>query len=143
MADNNRSSDRSRSDRNQSHQNRDRRRDRIVEGVKSRPYTAAAVATLAGAAGAAAYFLSRRDSDKPLMNWGQSDSNSEQKSGASAYKQGSTSKSRTLETASASPSASAGTGATSGTGKGSAKGSTGLDQSAQDQTKTGSIAYGA
>ena len=142
MAENNRNNDRNRS----SNQNRDRRRDRIVEGVKSRPYTAAAVATLAGAAGAAAYFLSRRDSDKPLMNWGQSDSNSEQKAGASAFKQGSTSSDSTLETASTTPSASAGTGATSGTSKSSGssrKGTTGLDETASDQTKTGSIAYGA
>jgi hypothetical protein len=154
---------------------RDRKRDKIINGVKDRPYTAAAVATIAGAAGAAAYFLSRKSEDKPLMNWGKSSSESDSIKGAGAYKpQGSTTNSSTLETASRSPSSSAGLGATregvsdnrttgtsdsatsalatgttgSSSTKGAkssskASGSTGLDETAKDQTKVGSVAYGA
>lgn len=160
---------RSNTDRTRSHKaNRDRKRDRLVEGVKNRPYTTAAVATLAAGAGAAAFLLTRSKSDKPLINWGQS-SDSERQSGTQAGRtQGSTSSSSTLETSSASPSSSAGmsagTGASSASsiakdiGAGSqsatsrtpaqagadlAKGGTGLDQTAEDQTKTGAIAYGA
>jgi hypothetical protein len=153
---------------------RDRKRDKIINGVKDRPYTAAAVATIAGAAGAAAYFLSRKSEDKPLMNWGKS-SDGDSIKGAGAYKQqGSTTNSSTLETASRSPSSSAGLGATregvsdnrttgtsdsatsalatgttgSSSTKGAkssskASGSTGLDETAKDQTKVGSVAYGA
>nr|WP_314444695.1 hypothetical protein [uncultured Sphingomonas sp.] len=91
---------------------RDRRRDRVVNTVKERPYAAAALATVA--AGAAAFFLTRGKSDKPLMNWGQ-DTPGDHVKGAGAYKQqGSTSSDRSLETSSASPSSSAGLGAGTG-----------------------------
>lgn len=91
---------------------RDRRRDQVLNTVKERPYTAAALATVA--AGAAAFFLTRGKSDKPLMNWGQQ-SEGDRLKGAGAYKQqGSTTSDRSLETTSASPSSSAG--ASAGTG---------------------------
>lgn len=90
---------------------RDRRRDQVLNTVKERPYAAAALATVA--AGAAAFFLTRSKSDKPLMNWGQ-DSQGDRVKGAGAYKQGSSGNDRSLETASASPSSSAGTGAGTG-----------------------------
>lgn len=95
---------------------RDRRRDRVVSTVKERPYAAAALATVA--AGAAAFFLTRSKSDKPLMNWGQ-ESEGDRLKGAGAFKQsgkqqGSTTSDRSLETATASPSSSAGTGAGTG-----------------------------
>ncbi|GAA4015888.1 hypothetical protein GCM10022280_13400 [Sphingomonas swuensis] len=89
--------------------NRERRRDRVIDTVKDRPYATAALATVA--AGAAAFFLTRGKSDKPLMDWG-SKSEGDHKSGASAFKpQGSTSTDGALETGSASPSSSAGIGA--------------------------------
>jgi hypothetical protein len=111
--DNNRSSDsRGHSTQNRKTADRDRRRDRVVNTVKERPYTAAALATVA--AGAAAFFLTRGKSDKPLMNWGQ-DSKGDNLKGAGAYKQqGSTTSRRSLETTSTSPSSSAGTGAGTG-----------------------------
>lgn len=91
---------------------RDRRRDQVLNTVKERPYAAAALATVA--AGAAAFFLTRGKSDKPLMNWGQ-EGQGDRLKGAGAYKQqGSTASDRSLETASASPSSSAGTGAGTG-----------------------------
>lgn len=91
---------------------RERRRDKVVNTVKERPYTAAALATVA--AGAAAFFLTRSKSEKPLLNWGQ-ETGGDHVKGAGAYKQqGSTTSDRSLETASSSPSSSAGTGAGTG-----------------------------
>lgn len=142
---------------------RNRKRDRIVDGVKSRPYTVAAVAT--AAAGAAAFLLSRK-SDRPLMNWGQDDTGAGTSDSAKAADrletQGSTTMATSLETASTSPSSSAGIGSgketspssvksstgsaigqSSATGVSKTTGSTGLDETAKDQTKTGSVAYGA
>lgn len=88
---------------------RDRRRDRVVNKVKERPYTTAALATVA--AGAAAFFLTRGSkSDKPLINWSK-DGQGDTVKGAGAFKQGSTTSDRSLETASTSPSSSAGVGA--------------------------------
>ncbi|NJC06390.1 hypothetical protein GGQ97_002183 [Sphingomonas kaistensis] len=151
---------------------RERRRDRVVNTVKERPYTAAALATVA--AGAAAFFLTRSKSDKPLMNWGQETTGKQQDLAASD---------RSLETASTAPSGSAGTSsgspsavraaslaatgsstnaaATPGTdaatasttGSAQANAATpdaaaksvgaGLDQTAKTDTKVGAISYGA
>ena len=53
----------------------------VVNTVKERPYTAAALATVA--AGAAAFFLTRGKSDKPLMKWGQEPQGNDGASGTS------------------------------------------------------------
>ncbi|UUR08501.1 hypothetical protein [Sphingomonas glaciei] len=91
---------------------RDRRRDAVVNTVKERPYAAAALATVA--AGAAAFFLTRSKSDKPLMNWGQDTTGDTVMDSSARKQQGSTTSDRSLETASTSPSSSAGTGAGTG-----------------------------
>lgn len=75
---------------------RERRRDAVVNTVKERPYTAAALATVA--AGAAAFFLTRGKSDKPLMKWGQEPQGDHVK-GAAAFKQGGSITDSSLETA--------------------------------------------
>lgn len=149
---------------------REGRRVRVVNTVKERPYTAAALATVA--AGAAAFFLTRSKSDKPLMNWGQETTGKQQDLASSD---------RSLETASTAPSSSAGTSsaspsavraaslaangsstnaaATPGTDAASTTGSAqgnaatpdaaaksvgaGLDQTAKTDTKVGAISYGA
>ena len=148
------------------------RRNRVVETVRDRPYSSAGLAALATvAAGAAAFFLTRK-SDKPVMNWGQAEGDNVKGAGAYKGQGSTTGSSSSLETASSSPSSSAGVGAgtggsspsaiqassmeTKGTsgidlgkpgsdalGSAEGKGSTGLDQTAKDQTKTGSVAYGA
>lgn len=114
-----------------------RKRDRIVDGVKSRPYTAAAVATLAGAAGAAAYFLTRERSDKPLMNWDREAGDG--KAGAGAFKPEISSEiKRSAPDGMTSGRSSESLSRTSG-----AKGNSGLDETSADPIKTGAISYGA
>lgn len=149
-------------DNRQSANNRDRRRDRVVETVKERPYAAAALATVA--AGAAAFFLTRNKSDRPLMNWGQETTGDSVK-GAGAFKpQGTTDTSPSATQAAAlatsgsttNASASGGTGSSTapaskiaGTnsatpaGDGAKASGKGLDDTAKTETKVGSIAYGA
>lgn len=99
-------------------------RNRLVEGVRDRPYTAATAAALATvAAGAAAFFLTRDRGDKPLLKWG-SASNSEAKSDAAAFKgDGAKPIAAKIDVAGSSPTATA------------------LDDKADAQTKVGSIAY--
>lgn len=125
-----------------------RKRDRIVEGVKSRPLTAAAVATLAGAAGAAAYFLTRSKEDRPLMKWGQDADDTG--TGAASPSARQADKLANSDT-STSASAAGGTRATAPSGGAKATASStpvgskaaGLDETVKDQTKVGSVAYGA
>ncbi|GAA4009685.1 hypothetical protein [Sphingomonas humi] len=143
---------------------RDRRRDKVIDTVKERPYTAAALATVA--AGAAAFFLTRGKGDKPLMNWGQDrqDGHSPSSSAGKDAVTGGTSPSAVqaaaLANAGTSTSASStggtaavnradqptGTSKPTTTGKtsdGGKTGDNGLDAAAKEQTKAGSIAYGA
>ena len=85
----------------------------MVTTVKERPYAAAALATVA--AGAAAFFLTRSKSDKPVMDWGQGSKGDPVKGAGATKQQGSTTSDRSLETASTSPGSSFGVGA--GTGR--------------------------
>ena len=126
---------------------RDRRRDVVVNTVKERPYTAAALATVA--AGAAAFFLTRSKSDKPLVKWGQEPQGNDGASGTSpsAAQAASLAASDTSTNAAAS----GGTGAsfspaaamratTSATDK---TADATIDDATKTDTKVGAIAYGA
>lgn len=133
------------------HTIRTRRRDTVVNTVKERPYTAAALATVA--AGAAAFFLTRGKSDRPLMNWGQ-DTQGDDTSGTGATGGASPSAVQAANLAasftSTSASAAGGTGSSTSHAtphdavkSGGKPGDAGLDQTAQTEAKVGAISYGA
>ncbi len=111
------------------------RRNRVVETVRDRPYTSAGVAALATVAAGAAAFLLTRKSDQPLMKWGQPDDDTGHTS-PSAMQASSLANNGTSGIDLGKPGAD-----TLGTAK--VSGTTGIDETAKHQTKTGSVAYGA
>ncbi len=126
---------------------RERRRDKVVNTVKERPYTAAALATVA--AGAAAFFLTRGKSDKPLMKWAQepqgdagaTDTRPSAAQAASLAASDTSTNAAATGGTGASFSPAAAMRATSASPDKTADAA--LDQSAKTETKVGAIAYGA